>query len=447
VGHERPGISDGDQVVRKGQISMAKTARRGWRTGAVAAMAVAGAVLPWVPAGATGAFAFERIAGENRYASAAELAEDSFPASSGAIVATGESFPDALAASFIAGYVNAPILLVERTRVPEETAATLAELEVKEIVILGGTAAVSEAVETQLKETYEVVRLFGQDRFATAANVALAINPGDIGEIDGKRTAFLTYGYGFADAMAVGPLAFAGRLPILLNGSGGLGTPARVAIERLEIEHVVLVGGSGVLSDAAREEIEALGATTERLQGADRFSTATAVADFAAEHLGFVDDHVNLVRGLDPANPQLGFADALAGSAHAGREQAPLLLTHPTSLSAPTLLWLEQHAATLATGHLIGGASAISADVARAATDAARRVGGEVVDVDLDAATYVYTPDGATEPVEVAYGALDTFTIDGVDATIEAFEDAITVGDRVRVTTAGETVHRLADAD
>ena len=408
---------------------------------------MAGSLLPGAPAGATGAFSFDRIAGDNRYASAAALARDSFPTASGAILATGESFPDALSASFIAGYVNAPILLVERTRVPAETAAVLAELEVKEVVILGGTAAVSEAVEAQLKESYEVVRLFGQDRFATAANVALAINPGDIGEIDGKRTAFLTYGYGFADAMAVGPLAFAGRIPILLNGSGGLGTPARVAIERLEIAHVVLVGGSGVISDAARQEVEALGATTERLQGADRFSTATAVADFAAEHLGFVDDHVNLVRGLDPANPQLGFADALAGSAHAGREQAPLLLTHPTTLSAPTLLWLEQHASTLTAGHLIGGASAISPDVARAATNAARRVGGEVVSVDLDGDSYAYTPDGATSAVEVAYGVFDAFTIDGAEATIEAFEDALTVGDRMRVTTAGGTVHRLADDD
>jgi putative cell wall-binding protein len=394
-------------------------------------------------ASATSSFSFQRIAGENRYATAANVAIDSFGKAGGVVIATGEAFPDALSASFIAGYVNSPILLVERNRIPAETAAALTTLGVKEVVILGGSAAISDDVENQLDEKYDVVRLSGSDRFATAANVALAVNPGDIGELGGKRTAFLTYGYSFADALSVGPLAFAGRFPILLNGSAGLGTPAAVALDRLDITHVVIVGG--VISDVARDQINAMGITTERVQGADRFATAVAVADFALTRLGFVPDHVNLVRGIDPADPALGFADGLTGSVHAGIEHAPLLLTHPTTLSDATLAWLEGKADQLATGDILGGESAVSASVEQAAVAAASRVTGYVVDVDLAARRYAYQLDGSTAVVDVLYTADDDFSIDGAAATVDAFSAALTVGDRIRMTTAGGARHQLTN--
>ena len=395
------------------------------------------------PAGATADFSFERIAGDSRYATAAQLALENFPSTTGAIIATGEAFPDALAASFIAGYVNSPILLVERTRVPEATSTALAKLGVREVVLLGGTAAISQEVEDDFKRSYEVVRLFGPDRFATAANIALAVNPADIGELDGKRTAFLTYGYTFADAISIGPLANSGRFPVLLNGSAGLGSPARVALERLEIGHVLLVGGPAAISDAARAEVEAMGITTERLQGADRFATATEVADFAKERLGFVADHVNLAMGVDPSSPARGFADALAGSVHAGKAQAPLLLTHPTALSTATHAWLEANARELLHGDVIGGEGAVSKEVVATATEAARNLAGEVLDVTPGANEYEYRRDGDGQHFVIAYASGDRFSINGADATLEEFEDALTVGDRVRVTRAGGTWHRL----
>ncbi|MDZ4179722.1 MAG: PQQ-dependent sugar dehydrogenase, partial [Coriobacteriia bacterium] len=53
-----------------------------------------------------------RIAGANRYQTAAAIARAAFPSgSSTAVVATGEQFPDALAASGLAGALGAPVLL------------------------------------------------------------------------------------------------------------------------------------------------------------------------------------------------------------------------------------------------------------------------------------------------------------------------------------------------
>lgn len=412
----------------------------------MAAIVVAAAtVLPGSTAGATGGFTMTRIAGASRYATAAQIAINSYGKASGVILATGETYPDALAGGFLAGYVNSPILLTQRTSIPQATQEAFDALGVKEVVLLGGTAAISEEVENQLKASYSVVRLSGQDRFATAANVALAVNSGDIGELDGHRTAFLTYGYGFADALAVGPLAFAGRYPILLNGQGALGTPAKVALQRLEITHVVIVGG--IISKAAEDDLKQMNITFERVQGVDRFATATAIADFAIKRLHFVNDHVNLARGIDPSNPELGFADALAGSVHAGKEQAPLLLTHPAALSKATLAWLETNAPTLATGDILGGESAVSKMVQSEATAAARRVAGTVLQIDTSAHTYTLTFGDGDPTTTVTYAAGDAFTVDGAVATVSQFEAALTVGDRARFTTAGGARHQLTNED
>src|SRR4051812_7207061 len=92
------------------------------RAGAVlAAAALVAVLLPASSADATGGFAMTRIAGSSRYATAAQIAVDSFGKANGIILATGETFPDALSASFLAGYVNSPILLSHRTSVPQET--------------------------------------------------------------------------------------------------------------------------------------------------------------------------------------------------------------------------------------------------------------------------------------------------------------------------------------
>jgi putative cell wall-binding protein len=428
---------------------MGTTTRRRVRARRFAAVVTAAAVLGGVASStstavATPTFAFTRVAGADRYSTAASLAVDEFKTSSGAIIATAETFPDALAASFIAGYVNSPILLVARNSIPTVTSDALTTLGVKEVVLLGGTAAISKAVEDQLDAKYDVARLFGSDRFATAANIALAVNPGDIGELDGKRTAFLTNGYSFADALALGPLANAGRFPVLLNGTGGLGSPARAVFDRLKIARVIIVGGVGAISDGAAQEIAAMGITTERVSGPNRFATAAAIADFALARLDFVDDHVNLVKGIDPADPRQGFADALAGSVQAGRERAPVLLTAPGALSAETRTWLESHASTLADGGILGGASAVASSTEAAARRAARTVSGVIVSSDPSTSSYVRTDPSGTN-VTVTYGEADHFRVNGADATLARFQGALSAGDRVRNSVDDVTYHDLVD--
>lgn len=88
-------------------------------------------------------------------------------------VATGENFPDAFGAGPAAAVNAGPVLLVRRDSIPGPTASELTRLKPDRIVIAGGTAAISAAVETALAAYAPVVdRIGGADRYATAAEIS-----------------------------------------------------------------------------------------------------------------------------------------------------------------------------------------------------------------------------------------------------------------------------------
>ncbi|MDP2623706.1 MAG: cell wall-binding repeat-containing protein [Actinomycetota bacterium] len=88
-------------------------------------------------------------------------------------IATGENFPDALAAGPATGG-GGPILLVQKDAIPGPTIDELVRLNPKMIVIVGGPAVVSAAVEAQLAgyTTGPVRRIAGSNRYATAAAIS-----------------------------------------------------------------------------------------------------------------------------------------------------------------------------------------------------------------------------------------------------------------------------------
>lgn len=107
------------------------------------------AVSPGVAQGlAEAGFTVDRVAGPDRFATAAAVsALPLFDAARTVFVATGERFPDALAAGAPAGLDGSPVLLVARDAVPEVTAAALATLPPVDLaVVAGGDAVISPAV-------------------------------------------------------------------------------------------------------------------------------------------------------------------------------------------------------------------------------------------------------------------------------------------------------------
>jgi len=115
--------------------------------------AVSDDVLDAAQAAVPGA-AVRRVAGPDRFATAAEISEDTFVLSPDTVfVANGLGFPDALAGAPAAIWSDAPLLLVTTDTVPTATRKELERIGPSQIVILGGTAVVSDAVAAQL-ETY-----------------------------------------------------------------------------------------------------------------------------------------------------------------------------------------------------------------------------------------------------------------------------------------------------
>lgn len=91
-----------------------------------------------------------RIAGENRYATAAKVARTIWPdGTRGAFFATGDTFADALSGTPAAAANNAPLLLSKRECLPRDVYAVRADFKVTTTGILGGSQALLEAGATQ----------------------------------------------------------------------------------------------------------------------------------------------------------------------------------------------------------------------------------------------------------------------------------------------------------
>lgn len=346
--------------------------RRAAAAGALAAtLGFAGLGLASAPAGATADFDLERLAGADRIETAVEISQDTFTSATTALIARADLYPDALAGNYLAGAEQAPILLSHTGDVPAETLAELDRLGVTDVTLLGGTSALSQDVQDELEAAgLTVNREAGTDRYKTAAEIATSQDAAGIGEVDGARTAILATGERFPDALTGGPLAYAGSHPILLTPTASLGADAAGALEALEIEHVIILGGTAAVSQAAEDAVEAAGMTTERLAGATRYSTATEIAEWAIANAGFSNTHVDVATGQN-------FPDALTGGPHAGENTAPIILANDGN-TAEAEAFLESIAATVAEGHIFGGTAAVSAAVEAALEAAGQSVAAGV---------------------------------------------------------------------
>lgn len=134
------------------------------------------------------------------------------------------------------------MLLVGRNALPVATARELQRLDPKRVVVLGGTGAVSAAVESALRlHAPAVSRIAGADRYATAAAVArsTAGTPGSV---------FLATGGGFADALTGGPAAAAAHAPVLLVSPTCIPSPVSTQLQAYGYPPLTLLGGTAVLS-------------------------------------------------------------------------------------------------------------------------------------------------------------------------------------------------------
>lgn len=309
-----------------------------------------------------------RVEGEDRYDTAAIVAETTFDAEANtfALLARADDFPDALTGAGAAGAVGAPILLVDEDDVPERTAEALVNLAIERVIILGGEAAVGPAVESELALDYDVERLGGGNRYDTAAQIAgFLAETGGIGPVFGDTGAILVNGEGFADALTAGPLSFSGNLPILLSEHDRLPEETDRALVELGIGHVLILGGSAAVSSSVSAELEDRGVEVTRFAGERRTHTATLFADALVDTWGYSPETTMIARGDD-------FPDALAAGPRGGVTEAPILLTSsPGDLSAETRDWVADACPHVNVVQAIGGRQVITSEALSVAVDLA----------------------------------------------------------------------------
>ena len=378
-----------------------------------AALTLFGTVAAAAPASAGPEFALERIAGANRYETSAAIAS-AFGPSTGAILASGETgrSVDALSANFLAGVRGGPVLLTRRDRVPAAVMARLNALTgAKNVTIVGGTVAVSAAVETQLRGLgFTVTRLGGEDRYATSEAIITA------GRASANAIGLVASGTSFPDALAGGPLAYKGRHPIFLTAGGGLPQDTIAAMVAARTRQVIILGGAAAVPASVESALVARGITVvRRLGGAGRSETSRLVANYLVDSQGFTNTTFNLASGA----PRLEGVDALSGGALSGRQNRALLITDTQTQAAPVIAFARERAATLnAVGNIFGGPAAVSVPLEEAIEAAGRTLGSfQTLNVlPQEAVTLTLADESTTGTTEAARNADNrSYTVSGLN--------------------------------
>jgi putative cell wall-binding protein len=289
--------------------------------------------------------AMSRVSGTDRFATADSVAETAYPnGTSTVVVASGSSFPDALAAGPAAAKMGAPVLLVT----PDEEFSLLGEiarLHATRAVIVGGDAAVDPTIESLLVGQLgrsAVDRIGGADRVQTSDLVARWAFGSS-----GATQAMVVTGTSAPDALTAGSAIGSSGPVLLVDGSNeAVGSGTTDTIHALGVTKVTIAGGTSAVSSGIEASLRAQAAVT-RVAGADRYATADALA--AAFHPAATK--VFLATGES-------FADALAGSAWAAHEGAPLLLSTTDCVPVSTLETIAGAGTSAVT--VLGGGLALS---------------------------------------------------------------------------------------
>ncbi|WP_368292829.1 cell wall-binding repeat-containing protein [Dehalobacter sp. TBBPA1] len=279
----------------------------------------------------------DRLSGASRIGTAIAVSQEGWPNGAGTIILTREdNYPDALTGTPLSKKYDAPILFTNRLTLTPATAAEITRLGVKKVIILGGSGAVSEAIESKLKQNYTVQRIGGTDRYATAAKIAA--------ELGYKGKVVITTGQDFHDALVVAPQAAYQGIPILLTQPNSLPAVIQTALQTIAPTETIVVGNPSAVSNNVLSQLT----NARRISGSDIYETAVLVA----KNFGANTERVFLATGKD-------FPDALSGSAVATKFNSPILFVGDP-LSAYVKQYLGDNKQNTTTVQLLGGTGAIA---------------------------------------------------------------------------------------
>lgn len=273
----------------------------------------------------------ERIHGPDRYGTAAAISSTWSPGVDVVYLASGLNYPDAMPAGALGGMNDAPVLLTRTSSLPADTMAELSRLAPQRIVMLGGPDTISESLIDDLQgyaqadTADEVSRISGLDRYGTAAEAALTYP-------SGVQVAYIAKGSDFPDALAAASRGGALDSPVLLTRTDALPATTIAALEHLNANQIIVLGGTTSVADTVLTELDAYTTgTVTRVAGDNRYGTAAALSG----------DYAPGVNAVFVATGEV-YADSMSGAPISVAIGGPIVLTQPGTLPAETITELER---------------------------------------------------------------------------------------------------------
>ena len=285
---------------------------------------MAASALSAFPASAAEDARIDRIYGENRYGTAAAIAERVKELKGGSVssivVASGETYADALTGVSYAAQLGAPIYLTPSNSTDIDLVKEIVGGNVKNAYILGGPYAVSETTENDMTgRGVAVTRVYGQDRFETAAETAKALIAQKKAKKEKTDTVFIVSGENFPDALSAAPVAGILKYPVLYScAAGTLDEKTKNVIKENKIKKAYIIGGPYAVGTNVASALADLGVLSiERIYGEDRYGTSASIYERFKSCFG--KECISAATGQS-------FADALTGAVYSSMKKAPLMI-------------------------------------------------------------------------------------------------------------------------
>ena len=330
-------------------------------------IAIAVSVVLMLPRQASAeAYTIDRLDGDIRYDTMAQAVEVGFPSGScsTAVIASGEKFPDALVASSLVGALNCPLITTNDQVLSSEAKLQLQRLGVSNVYILGTDATISSAVEqsiASLNGGIKTERLAGETRIETAIRAAAKTRANDAS----SDTCIVTKSSNFPDALAISAWAANTSSPIFYSEYGSFDNQTIEAIKQGGYKKVIVLGDDSGTDGIKDSAVKALGLTSIRLAGIDRYATAEAIEKWVTG--------LDSSKAFSPSSSQLlsfdgmalasgeKFADALASVNITSKNGSLLVLGFDNESTRATLLnFIGAHKEKILTAYVLGDENSVS---------------------------------------------------------------------------------------
>ncbi|MGO4299192.1 cell wall-binding repeat-containing protein [Leifsonia sp. RAF41] len=290
----------------------------------------------------------DRLTGADRYQAAVAFSQAAFPTGGAPVVyiASGATFPDALAAAPVAVKRGGPLLLTTPDALPAPVQTEVERLHPASIVVVGGEVSVTPAVFDQLSDlATTVTRIGGADRYEVSRNLVRSA-------FTQSSMVYLATGTKFPDALAASAVAGGVGSPVLLvNGADSyLDEDSVDLLWNLHPNRIKVAGGPDSVTVRLEDSLQGIAPTTRNM-GMDRFDAAATINydDITSSPTIYV------ATGMT-------FPDALAGAALAGKGHAALFLARPGCIPQAVVRTAGIMGATSMV--LLGGADSLDENVA-----------------------------------------------------------------------------------